>query len=57
MMHIAWQICFEKDQKKQKALKQAYDQTVYDLNRNWKFKWTQREKLEMESRRIHDEIL
>lgn len=56
-MHIAWQICFEKDQKKQKALKQAYDQTVYDLNRNWKFKWTQREKLEMESRRIHDEIL
>ena len=56
MMHIVWQICCERDQKKQKSLQQNYNQIVYDLQKSWQFKCSDREKLEIESRRLENEV-
>ena len=59
MMHIVWRISGERDPKRQKTLQQAYSQTVQDIRRNWAYFGGSplRERLEIECRRIQDEIV
>lgn len=56
MMHIAWSLATTHDPKTLKRRHFAYQSTLRDLARLWKQDGGYREKLQMESHRIRDEI-